>query len=340
MKVDYVFGNLAFEYELAGRALSPVALEVERRWESVLRVLPGAREAAVLTRTSLDPSRAPTASVRAWGVTSVLPWETVAPEKVRTVNDKLFSHRVERDLGISMPGSAIASDCQSLERQVKGTPHDWVLKHPFGVGGRERVTGKAHTLSPAAEQWARARFKEGWGLLFEPWLRKEAEYSLHFEIGADARPRYLGHCRLLTDPSGAFRGNAVTPGETLPDGLRSKADQALEIVAAEGYRGPVSLDSMVGFLGSERLVRPVVEINARYSFGRLALELQQFAPQDWCYLWLHPKPKRPYVGISDLPELGSASAPGTYRLPHWADPDGRSGTVIFLAPDIGTLELL
>lgn len=348
------WANLDFEYELAaGTAYRPQERVLRRaqHWRHVLRLLPEAREAEVL-----DPHR-PRArdatGLVVWGVTARtrelasqlgLAAELPTAESVRGANDKLVSHEIEVSLGLSLPFSRRVSRLDELEVAIRECPHDWVLKHPFGVSARERAVGRAGGISSSALGWARGRLSQGWELLFEPWVEQALSSSMHFEVTRRQEIRYLGHCQLLTDAGGVYRGNRVVASDTLETSQARAGAETCQKLASMGYWGLVGIDSLRGRLGDLVVSRPLVEINARCSFGRLALALAEWLPQGWSYLWWHPRPVEAARLDQQLPPLGSVSPknvrPGIYALPCCADPEGVSGTAVLAAPTPEELESL
>lgn len=315
--------NLDFEYELAGADGSAVASQTQR-WQSILQLLPQSEPLLV------------------WGVTPrtarLAPSPDYFPpvELVREVNDKRFSHRLEKRLGIELPHSSILESLDQLRAAVENCPYPWVLKHPLGFSGRERVVGKAGLLSDSGWGWARRKFSQGWTLLFEPWVDPRQDFSLHFNIERGGICHFLGHCELIGDPSGVYRGNRVI-ASSRPDATALHwATRVAQEVADLGYWGPVGIDAFSGLLEGREVLRPLVEINARYSFGRLTLALRDWIPEGWSLLWWHPRPADRWPGR--LEPLAAGAAPGLYGLPLAADPDQCSETVVVIAPTPDELE--
>lgn len=321
-----IFTNLEFEYELFMpnlRKLSPAVREHGTRFQHILRLLPGLERASLWT-----PGKSPD-DLTPWGVTPALAEGKRFPRLsvVREVNDKRFSHKVEQEFGIALPYSTLVKSSQELETRVAACPHDWVLKHPFGVSGRERMLNWAGVITESVAGWARKLFAQGLSLVFEPWVSERIDYSLHYQIENDFSIRYLGRCEIVPDQGGVYRGNLHEPEARKPD----IADRVIERVARSGYWGPVSLDCFRGTLAGFTVERPLVEINARHTFGRLTLALRRWAPEGSAMLWWHPM--KPPVG--DYPRLPNHAdmncPPGWYRLPEFADPDDTTGTLVGIA---------
>ena len=313
----YLFANLDFEYELACEGhyipARPI-LGVCRAWSRILRLLDGATEADYFDWEpgSKLPSKLSEDFIP-WGVTPTVKKHLKTPETyptveaVKEVNSKVFSHRLEQHLGLALAGSCLVDTLDKLKQAVKQCPANWVLKHPLGVGGRERCLGHQGELLQSAENWARKRLGAGWTLVFEPWLYNSKEFSYHFDVHQEGGYRYYGHTELWTGNDGSYQGNLIAgQGKLHPP---EWADRLCRSVREAGYWGPLGVDAMEN--------RPVMEINARYSFGRMALELGRLIPQEWTYAWWQPKRedvKDVQRQAAGFPQGKSWSA-GLYRLP-------------------------
>lgn len=340
------WANLDFESELAANGnykVAPISQALCQRWSHSLRLLPGARSSYCLEGPCPEGD-SQFEQLVAWGVTprSIQLAHhlgvTTGPDLglVREINDKRYSHRLEKSLGVALPHSQIVDSLDQLEQAAQSCPFDWVLKHPLGYSGRERIFGKAHHLSDSARGWGRKKLLEGWSLLFEPWVDRQHDFSMHFEISRSGQPQFVGWCSLVSDISGGYRGNFVNRETEIDPGALEVGHQVAAHLATRGYWGPVGLDALSGHLGSAAVLRPLVEINARYSFGRLSLALADWLPQGWSYLWWHPSRAEAHLlpeRLPPLPEMGPSSLePGVYQLPLLADPQQNSSTAIFAAP--------
>ncbi len=325
MAESYALANLDFEYELNGRTFPP---SVARRWRHLMRLLPEARQSICLDPFQPEPVDG---KLLPWGVTPRVQQlagtqQFPDPEVVRQVNDKRFSHQLEKRFGVELPYARLVSTLEELEQAVQECPYDWVLKHPMGVSARERAVGKRGRLSDSGRGWARKQFGP-WSLLFEPWVDPRQDFSLHFEIDRDGQVDFIGHCLLVADPGGIYRGNQIVPERAVSDRALACGREVAGELARLGYWGPVGIDAFEGVLGEQPVLRPLVEINARYSFGRMTLALREWLPAGWSLLWSHPKLAPPVY-----PPLPRNPTPGAYGVPVEADPEGVSGTVICVAP--------
>ena len=177
-------------------------------------------------------------------------------------------------------------------------------------------------------RWARSALARG-PLVFEPWVDGRTERSWHADVSARGGITWRGSCEVLTDATGTPRGHVASAGERreVPRGL----DVALAALARLGYHGPVGVDAMDGVVDGAPVRRPITELNARYTFGRIALELAlHHAPSDSWIAWWHPK-AREQVDVSAHAPLSPEVGEGIFRLPDHADPAGASGTWVAVA---------
>lgn len=177
--------------------------------------------------------------------------------------------------------------------------HRVVVKEALGLAGSNAIRLWEPTLLAAQRQWMTNRFAAGARLVVEPWLERVCDFSIQYEMGARGL-QVRGYTTLLNDPNGQFLGNLAAPNAArhLPAAVsaafREPADITVQLqarfeqlrhrleaeLAARRFVGPLGIDAFVyrDADGRPRL-KPVVEINPRYTMGRLTLELmRQAAP--------------------------------------------------------------
>lgn len=331
----YLFPNLDFEYELQ-RGARPASNSVRAqiaRWSRILRLIPGWEEAQPYCGESESGEKpADGADWLAWGVTptflSLMPRGRFPDvDTVRTVNSKLFSHDLERRIGCSLPGATIVDTLDALDEAVRDSSGEWIVKNPMGVAGREKKIFRA-SESHSVHAWATSQLTLTGALVLEPRVDRKIDWSLHFELGPDAT-EFLGAAELVTDRVGTHRGHRVGDIE-VPPAVVEAGSKAAEAAADRGYFGPLSVDAFAGrFMDGEvarPIVRPICEINARMSFGRLALELQRFVGSK--FTWWHP-PVSKQKEAEELEPVDQALGAGPHRLPDFCDPAGASRTLIY-----------
>jgi hypothetical protein len=208
-------------------------------------------------------------------------------EVVRRLSSKLFSHALEGELGVGVNGASVVDSMQSLVDALGAAcPHPddkWAVKGPFGFAARERVLGRGPTVDDRAGKWAARRFAAGERLLVEPWLDVVREYGVPIMVGAGGVVDIVGFSDLQTNRAGAAEGYWIgRPIATeVTDELTRVAGEVGRRLAAEGYVGPAGIDALEHADG----LRPLVEINARWTMGHVAVAVarsrEYSEPQFW-----------------------------------------------------------
>lgn len=262
----------------------PEALETEAQQRNVELVSPKSSErqsARVFTPWGWTPS-AVEAGHRAGAIVRPVPLDIVA-----RVNSKLWSHALEIELGIALPGAALSTTIEELREAIARAapaPGDkWVVKSPYGFAARDRVLGRGPVLEEPQAKWCRRRLERGETLIFQPWLAVAREYGVVAEIADDGSFDVRGVSDLQTNGAGTGTGY-VLGRRPAPERLRELTRVASLVgqrLFAEGYTGPVGIDALEHAGG----LHPLLEINARYTMGFVALaverELNPTAPVFW-----------------------------------------------------------
>lgn len=180
----------------------------------------------------------------------------------------------------------------------KGYPRI-VIKEPFGLAGRNVLRLADADPTVAQLRWLRRALALGRGVVIEPWLDRMVDFSVQMELGPQGL-RLIGFTGLLNDDAGRFRANWAGPKHhrkppeevlrQLPEpGILNGRIGRLYAVLAErleprlralGHSGPLGVDAFVYRRADGRCrLKPIVEINPRFTMGRVTLEvLRQAAP--------------------------------------------------------------
>lgn len=175
--------------------------------------------------------------------------------------------------------------------------HKVVVKESLGLAGRNAIRLWEPELLGVHQRWMARALEHGRRLVIEPWLEREMDFSAQLEMTLRGL-RLCGYTRLFNDRKGQFQANCAGPDRDrrIPAPVtalfRKPADVALRLhrfyskvfalleteLQRVGYLGPVGIDAFVyrDAQGEARL-KPVVEINPRYTMGRLTLELMRRA---------------------------------------------------------------
>lgn len=280
------------------------ALEVELPWEPELVSRASERGVELVPCDARGDS--PGRSLEPWGWTpsaatvGVMHGAVVdGPpfEVVRRVSSKLFSHALERELGVGVDGASVTDSMASLAGVLRTAcprkDDKWVVKSPFGFAARERVLGRGPAIDDRAGKWAARRFANGERLLVEPWHDVIREYGVPIVVHPDGEVEVVGFSDLQTNRAGAaegyWLGRPVAPG--VAHELARVATLVGQRLAAEGYAGPAGIDALEHTGG----LRPLVEINARWTMGHVAVAVARTLPSGSFF-----KPGGELTGLQDL----------------------------------------
>jgi len=216
---------------------------------------------------------------------------------------------VRAALGLPAEGwPLVVRSAEALDLAVAelGAQHEIVLlRAPFGASGRgaQRWTGPP---SAAQRQWARRALAEQGALVLSPWLARALDLSCHADLSPEGRLVMRGQVRFHNDAQGRFLGASThAPQLDLPPALARALAEAAGVaggpaglgaavrsalrpaLVAAGYHGPLGLDQLLYAVDQRPAVDrtaepaagpfawlPLVELNARFTFGRIALALR------------------------------------------------------------------
>lgn len=237
----------------------------------------------------------------------------------RRVCHRGYGVALSERLGLAVPGARMMSSVDDLAQHLadggaRAAPDGrWLLKPPYSAAGRGQL------LAPDAEAWSSpswrervaAAFDRHGELLFEPWLDRVHDLGCRGEVVGE-RVNVLGVHGLVVGATGHFAGVVVAPADRVSGsapspalgmasrrdaafapgaiaGLtRAVADELIEVtrqvgqaLAASGHQGPYGVDAFTHCRANgEVTLRPLCEINARLTFGRVAAEwLSVVAPE-------------------------------------------------------------
>ncbi|MFO1019608.1 MAG: hypothetical protein U0903_02730 [Planctomycetales bacterium] len=308
-------GNFDFEHELAGRprtnldqnlkdinrSLASTWLAIAEPDDLILVEDPPDRPLPHPFITPAELHRAKDFPLTPWGWTPAM---VAFAEKhnlrahhppldvVRRVNSRQFRFQLEQEFNIAPDG---ATEIHSLDQltdlidRLEATDL-WILKANYGMSGRERLTGRGPHIPPQLPGWTARRLKEQQVLIFEPLLKNEGEIGVQFDIPESGDPQLIGLTGLVSSPQGGFSVSYFGP-----DSLFTAWHPTLPLwhdiarrVQAEGYFGPLGLDAMrYKTLDDEIHIRPLQDLNVRFTMGRLALGWRRLLEPDESAMWSH-----------------------------------------------------
>ena len=260
------------------------ALLVEEPWDDTLVSESRVRGVELVSTRTLGSQSDKLFTPWGWTVTAAEAGEhagadvrPVAFDVVARVNSKLWSHALEVEMNWALEGAAVARTPEELAsaaaRACPGPQDKWVVKSPYGFAARERVLGRGPSVEWAQGAWAARRFARGETLVFQPWLEVVREYSVVAEVVRDGAHRVLGVSDLQTNGAGTGTGYVLgrPPAAARMSELERVAAAVCGRLQAEGYYGPVGIDALEHAGG----LHPLLEVNARYTMGFVALAVER-----------------------------------------------------------------
>ncbi len=213
------------------------------------------------------------------------------PTVVAGVHDKAFAARIAQQQRIDpelvdlvLVLDELPRSGQEIQEAIARWPawarKDFTLKPRWGTSGRGRgrgVDGRVHA-------WPTTRGGSAdvpRGCLVEPWLKRELDLSSLWVVDEHGHVELMGTTQQVTRATGLYLGCDVTwdgvafmAGTTWDQPAIARARVVVEAAAAAGYRGPCGVDALVYRDDAGALqLRGVVELNARFTAGHVALAL-------------------------------------------------------------------
>lgn len=173
-----------------------------------------------------------------------------------------------------------------------------VLKAPFSTAGRERLIRRcAEPLSESEAEWIEATLRVQGELVAEPWLERLLDFSIQYDFRKEDGLRRRGLVVLGNTRQGQFK--TATVADRFTDFLDEQTRRALfagsssrgfvveffedvlepalaALLTEHGYFGPLGVDAFLYREQGEVRLKPLVEINPRFTMGRVAIELGRF----------------------------------------------------------------
>jgi len=203
----------------------------------------------------------------------------------------------ENEIGIAVDSLADVLEAIATIRQ-RGH-HRIVIKQALGLAGSNAIRSFEPELLENHRRWIAHAMENHRQLVVEPWLERVRDFSMQLEMTANGL-KLCGYTGLINDARGQFHGNSAAPKfeRRIPQDIIGIFSEPPDIATrlhafyadiftlleAEfrqaGFLGPAGIDAFVYRTpeGDCRL-KPIVEINPRYTMGRVTVELmKQVAP--------------------------------------------------------------
>ena len=220
---------------------------------------------------------------------------------------KVFTKSWAKQLAAQLAPGGFAGGVYSTAADVDQTVRslsksgEVVIKAALGCAGRnmQRVR-QGQELSANQQRWVERILTQQGSVVVEPWVKRLADYSVQIEV-QDSAVSVLGITRFLTDARGAYQGHVLGLKHAgLPplvvrayhelgvaEALRQVGTAVGEALIKAGYEGPAGIDAFLYDDGAGIKLRPLVEVNTRYTMGRIALELDRRIPSKTTAVWRH-----------------------------------------------------
>lgn len=143
------------------------------------------------------------------------------------------------------------------------------IKHYFGASGRLSDSISDKGVNPKKMSLWLSWIRQSGGILLEKALDIDSEYSIQAELDQKGNTNILTLTRMFSNSNGSYLGNLLDQtGNNTPVNLKESIKPLFAYLASLGYQGPLGLDLLKTKDGELKLV----EINARYTMGRIAYE--------------------------------------------------------------------
>ena len=229
-------------------------------------------------------------------------------DKIKALYSKSFSAKLMRHL---LPGLTVGRDwlcgveeigkpCSDAVQVRRHVAHllsegvgEVIIKADFGAAGREQIFIRDGTMRSQQGGWIDGVLGQQGTVVVEPRLAKTFDLSIHVDVKDDGTTKLVGWTRFLTDGRGQFIGALVSRiwsglsgadmsfiyghgkyPRRLPDLFAELAEQVGRALFREGYSGPAGIDALVYRNVDALRLKPIVEINPRWTMGRVALALR------------------------------------------------------------------
>ena len=164
-------------------------------------------------------------------------------------------------------------------------------------------------------------------LVVEPWFERVVDFSTQIEVSPDSPIKIVGVTRLLNTRHGVWKGHVI--GKLFADlsenslralhGNQAAGRSMLEIASdaarfagdclrETGFTGAAGIDAFVarGRVDGELLLRPIVEINPRFTMGRIAVEIERKIAPGRVAVWRRiDRRECQRAGFGELAELAA-----------------------------------
>jgi len=231
----------------------------------------------------------------------------------------------KNEVGVAVNSLAEALDAVAIIRQ-RGH-HKVVIKESLGLAGSNALRLFEPEILETQRRWILNAVENKKQLVVEPWLERVLDFSVQLEM-ADEGLKLCGYTGLINDARGQFQANVALPGhqKKIPANLIAlfpeppDIAQRLHAIYADifalleeelrraNFSGPLGIDAFAFHDATGKIrLKPIVEINPRYTMGRVTVELMKHvAPGSRGVFELFGLKKIRAAGFENFPEFARA----------------------------------
>jgi uncharacterized ferritin-like protein (DUF455 family) len=171
--------------------------------------------------------------------------------------------------------------------------HKIVIKESLGLAGNNAMRLFEPEILETHRRWIANAVENHKQLVVEPWLERELDFSVQLEM-SDEGLKLCGYTGLINDARGQFQANVALPGhqKKIPLNLIALLPEPPDIaqrlhalyadifslleeeLRRAKFLGPIGIDAFAYRDADGKIrLKPIVEINPRYTMGRVTVEL-------------------------------------------------------------------
>jgi uncharacterized ferritin-like protein (DUF455 family) len=222
-------------------------------------------------------------------------WSAALLRNILSEADREWWLCTENEVGVAVDTMRDALKAMAAIRQ-RGH-HKIVVKEALGLAGHNSIRLWEPEMLETQRHWIANALENGRQLIVEPWLERELDFSAQLEMTPHGL-KLCGYTGLINDRKGQFQANWAAPNHArrLPDKVvalfREPRDISVRLhrlyseifgtleteLRRANHLGPIGIDAFIYRTPQgECRLKPIVEINPRYTMGRLTVELMKQA---------------------------------------------------------------
>lgn len=199
-------------------------------------------------------------------------------------HSKAFAAELALEWDLAVPGTRVLSSLAELPEALSSysPSQGWVAKRAWSVAGRGALRKRGPTLTESDRGWFRRALQHG-PVILQQWLDRSLDFSAVCELSRAGETHVHGLTSMITTGTTYVATVLEDPPQKRPRSSpdwRSAMNSTAHSVGAAlheiGYFGPFGVD---GLATNDGRVYPLIEINARLTMGRVALELAKKFPR-------------------------------------------------------------